>query len=172
VDESGFSERPSVRRTWSPKGKTPVLRLPYNWKRLSAIGALATDPSGRRVRAFLSLRPGAVNSEVIMEFLANLRRHVRGKVVVVWDRLGAHKSNRTKAYVAARRRWLSIEYLPPYAPELNPVEAMWAYLGATTLANYSAEGLEDLADAVRRGVRRLRQRHERGRRFLHHSGLF
>lgn len=171
VDESGFSERPSVRRTWSPKGQTPVLRLPFNWKRLSAIGALATDPAGQRVRAFLSLRSGAVNSEVIMEFLASLRRHVRGKVVLVWDRLGAHKSKRTKAYVAARSEWLRIEYLPPYAPELNPVEAMWAYLGATTLANYSAEGLDDLAGQVRRGLRRVR-RHQHGRQFLRHSGLF
>ena len=172
LDESGFSERPSIRRTWAPRGSTPVLRLPFNWRRLSAIGALASTPAGRKVRAFLSLRPGAVDSEEVMTFLANLRRHVRGKVVIVWDRLGPHQSKRTKAYVAARAEWLSVEYLPAYAPELNPVEGMWAYLGATTLANYCPDGLDDLADAARRGVRRLRRRHDHGRQFLRHSGLF
>jgi transposase len=172
LDESGFSERPSIRRTWAPRGRTPVLRLPFNWKRLSAIGALAATPAGRKSRAFLSLRPGAVTSEEVIEFLANLRRHVRGKVVLVWDGLGAHKSKRTKEYLAARRRWLRVEPLPPYAPELNPVECLWAYLGATTLANYSADGLEDLADAVQRGMRGLRRRHDQGRQFLRHSGLF
>jgi len=171
LDESGFSERPSIRRTWAPRGSTPVLRLPFNWKRLSAIGALAASPAGRQVQAFISLRPGSVTSEEVMGFLANLRRHVRGKVVLLWDRLGAHKSKRTRAYVAARSRWLKAEYLPAYAPELNPVEAMWAYLGATTLANYSADGLDDLANAVQRGARRLR-RHDHARQFLHHSGLF
>lgn len=172
LDESGFSERPSVRRTWAPKGSTPVLKLPFNWKRLSAIGALVSSPDGGKVRAFLSLKEGAVTSEVVIEFLANLRRHVRGKVVLVWDRLGAHKSKRTRAYIEARREWLKVEYLPAYAPELNPVEAMWAYLGATSLTNYSADGLDDLAGAVRRGVRRLRRRNQSGKQLLHHCGLF
>ncbi len=171
LDESGFSERPSIRRTWAPRGSTPVLRLPFNWKRLSAMGALAASAGGRKVRAFLSLRPGAVTSEEVMGFLASLRRHVRGKVVLLWDRLGAHQSKRTRAYVAARSRWLKAEYLPAYAPELNPVEATWAYLGATTLANYSADGLDDLANAVQRGARRLR-RHGHARQFLRHSRLF
>jgi hypothetical protein len=37
LDETGFCECPSVRRTWGPRGKTPVLVVPFNWKRLSAI---------------------------------------------------------------------------------------------------------------------------------------
>jgi len=172
LDESGFSERPSIRRTWSRRGSTPVLKLPFNWKRLSAIGALVASAEGGKVRAFLSLKQGAVTSEVVIGFLANLRRHVRGKVVLVWDRLGAHKSKRTRAYIEARRDWLKVEYLPAYAPELNPVEGMWAYLGATSLANYSADGLDELAGAVRRGVRRLRRRNQGGRPFLHHCGLY
>ena len=172
VDESGFSERPSVRRSWAPKGQTPVVELPFNWKRLSAIGAISTDPDGQQARLFLSLRTGNVDSEISINFLRNLRRHIRGKIVLLWDRLPAHRSKRVEAFVDEHCHWLQMEFLPPYAPELNPVEGIWAYLGATDLANYSADGLDDLASTVHRGKRRLRRKHNSGRCYLKHSGLF
>ena len=172
MDESGFSERPSIRRTWARKGATPILRLPFNWKRLSAIGAMASTAGGRKVRLFLSLRQGNVTSEVAIEFLRNLRRHIRGKLIVLWDRLPAHRSNKTGQFAQSQCRWLTVEFLPAYAPELNPVEPMWAYLGATDLANYSADGLEDLGATVKRGTKRLRRNHDNGKAFLKHSGLF
>ena len=172
LDESGSSERPSIQRTWAPKGKTPILKLPFNWKRLSAVGALATTPGGGKVRLFLSLRDGNVKTDTVIGFLRNLRRHIRGKVILLWDRLPAHRSKQTQKFIESRSRWLSVEFLPAYAPELNPVELMWAYLSATDLANYGAEGLTDLAATVKRGVGRLRRKHNSGRSFLRHSGLF
>mgnify|MGYP001035698352 CR=1 FL=1 len=54
LDESGFSQRPSVQRTWAPRGCTPILKTPFNWKRLSVLGALAVAPDLGRVRVFLS----------------------------------------------------------------------------------------------------------------------
>jgi transposase len=172
LDESGFSERPSVRRTWAPRAQTPVLRLPFNWKRLSAIGALATTPAGRRTRLFLSLRKGNVDSAAVMEFLRNLHRHIRGKVLLLWDRLPAHRSRLTHEFIQSQRRWLRTEFLPAYAPELNPTEHVWAYLTATDLANYCPDNLDDLAGQVRRGTARLRQKHDHGQAFLRKSGLF
>lgn len=172
LDESGFSERPSVRRTWAPRAQTPILRLPFNWKRLSAIGTLAATPAGRKTRLFLSLQHGNVNSDSVIHFLRNLRRHIRGKVVLLWDRLPAHRSKLTQQFIRSQSRWLRAEFLPAYAPELNPVEHLWAYLSATDLANYCAETLDDLADQVRRGTCRLRRTHNHGRAFLRTSGLF
>ncbi len=172
LDESGFSERPSVRRTWVPRAHTPILRLPFNWKRLSAISALAATPAGRKTRLFLSLQHGNVNSDSVIHFLRNLRRHIHGKVVLLWDRLPAHRSKLTQQFIRSQLRWLRAEFLPAYAPKLNPVEHLWAYLTATDLANYCPETLDDLADQVRRGTRRLRRRHNHGRTFLRKSGLF
>ncbi len=43
----------------------------------------------------------------------------------VWDNLNVHKSHDMRAFVAAQP-WLEVAYLPPYAPELNPVEGLWA----------------------------------------------
>lgn len=172
LDESGFSQHPSVRRTWAPRGQTPVLHLPLNWKRLSAFGALSATPGGRKVRLFLSLLNGSVNSERVVAFLHNLRRHIRGKVILLWDRLPAHRSARTQQVIESQSQWLRVEFLPAYAPELNPVEWVWAYLSATDLANYCADTLDELARQVKKGARRLRRKHKHGRLFLKKSGLF
>ena len=171
VDESGFSQRPSVRRTWAPRGQTPVLREHFNWKRLSASGAIAWRPHQPWTRLFLSLGPGAIASEQVVAFLGQLRRHLRGPVVVLWDGLPAHRSGQTQAYVEANRSWLTVERLPAYAPELNPVEGLWASLTSRATANFSAETLEELKGQLRGGMRRLRRQPDLGLSFIKHAGL-
>jgi transposase len=172
LDESGFSQRPSIRRTWSPKGQTPSLTQPFNWKRLSLIGALASAPGDRKVRLFLSIRSSNVNSLTIKEFLRSLRRHIRGHVVLIWDGLPSHRSTETQTFIAEQKHWLHVERLPAYAPELNPVEYLWAHLCATDLANFSADDLGALSNQITKGARRIRRHTDMGRAFLKHSGLF
>ena len=171
VDESGFSQRPSVRRTWAPRGQTPVLREQFNWKRLWASGAIAWRPHQPRTRLFLSLGPGAIASEQVVAFLRQLRRHLRGPVVVLWDGLPAHRSGQTQAYVEANRSWLTVERLPAYAPELNPVEGLWASLTSHATANFSPDTLEELGGRLRGGIRRLRRQPDLGLNFIKHAGL-
>jgi len=125
-DESGVSQRPSVRRTWAPKGETPVLIHAFNWSKMSIAAALGYRWDGRRGRLFFQTRRGSYNSESLIIFLKELRRELRGrKAVLVWDGLPAHKSRRMQAYLRQQRRWLRVEKLPGYAPDLNPVEPLW-----------------------------------------------
>ena len=135
-DETGFSQRPSVRRTWAPRGQTPLLREAFNWKRLSGIGALVCTPSGERVRLFLSFQEGNVASSDVQAFLRSLRCHLRGKVMLFWDGLPAHRSRYTEQFLFRQRHWLEVHRLPAYAPELNPMEYLWAHLDNTHLANF------------------------------------
>ena len=64
-----------------------------------------------------------------------------------------------------------MERLPAYAPELNPVEALWAWLKYGRLANVAEDGLERLAARVRRGVRNSRRRQALLWAFLAKAGL-
>jgi len=171
-DEAGFSQRPSVRRTWAPKGQTPVLRQPFNWQRLSAIGIIAYTPSTERARLLFSLRPGTVDSDWVVSRLRSLRRQICRPVVLLWDGLPAHRSRITRGFLAGQRRWLRVETLPPYAPELNPVELVWANLSARELGNLCPESLTELAHQVNRGVRRIRRHPSLALAFLSHSKLF
>ncbi len=170
MDESGFSERPSVRRTWWPKGLTPVLKTPFNWKRIAGIGALALSPDRRRVRTFLSWHPDSIRAEQVVAFLRSLRRHLPGKVLLVWDGLGAHHSRQTKIHLAKQKHWLEVEWLPAYAPELNPVEYLWNSLKAGC-ANYGADGLSAVTGEVKRRLRRVRKT-DLAWNFLKHSKLY
>jgi len=90
LDESGFSQRPPVRRTWAPRGQTPVLiHRQRSWPQLSAIGALAYRQTKRRrllrTNLYLKTLPCSVQSTDVIRFLRHLRRHVRGPVILLWD---------------------------------------------------------------------------------------
>jgi len=171
VDESGFSQRPSVRRTWAPRGRTPVVREHFTWKRLSAIGALGWRAGTGSTRLFLSLRPGSVVSEAVIRFLRSLRRHIRGKVLLIWDGLGSHRSRQVTEHIRAQRHWLTVERLPAYAPELNPVEYLWSAMKTKATANYSPDTLHELRGRLRAGIGRLRRRDTVGLGFIKHARL-
>jgi transposase len=133
---------------------------------------LAVSPDTLRVRVLFSLRPGNVDSVWVADGVRSLRRHLRGEVVLLWDGLPAHRSHDTRRFLEARKSWLTVEPLPAYAPELNPVELIWANLSACELANLCPETLGELGHHVQRGVRRIRRHFDLGLAFLKHSGLF
>jgi len=171
-DESGVSERPSIRRTWAPRGETPVLIHAFNWKKLSLCAALAYRWDGKRSRLYFQTRPNNYNAESLRAFLQDLRRHLRGqRATLVWDGLPAHKSRIMQDYLRAQRRWLRVERLPGYAPDLNPVETLWSNLKGQELANRCADGLGEADGAVRQGMARVRQSQQLAFAFLHHAGL-
>jgi hypothetical protein len=126
-DESGVSQQPVVRRTWAPRGETPILiHTGGNWKRLSIAGALAFRWDGRRTRFFFQTRAGSYSDVALIAFLRDLKRHFpRGRVLLIWDGLSGHTSRLMAAYLARQRAWLTVERLPGYAPDLNPIEQLW-----------------------------------------------
>ena len=171
-DESGISERPSVRRTWAPRGQTPILIHAFNWNKISVVAAIAYRWDGKRCRLYFQSRPGSYNAESLIVFLEELRRHFRGcRVILVWDGLPAHKSRIMKEYLGSQRHWLSEERLPGYAPDLNPVEMLWGNLKGQELANRCSEGLAEAAAAVGSGMARVRKSQQLSFAFLHHAGL-
>ena len=171
-DESGVSQRPPVRRTWAPRGETPVLIHAFNWKKMSIAAALAFSWDGRRSRLFFQTKPDSYNTESLIGFLKDLRREFRGKrCILVWDGLPAHKSQEMKAHLATQRSWLRFEMLPGYSPDLNPVETLWGNVKGQELANLCPDDLEEVGDALRRGMARVGARQELAHAFLAHAGL-
>ncbi len=123
LDEAGFSDRPSVRKTWSQKGTTPIVKTAGGWKSRSVIGTIVATAKGERPRYFGSIKQKAVRSPDIVAYLKNLKRHLHGKkLILFWDGLKAHTSKETMAYVQSQSLWLTVERTPTYAPEVNPAE--------------------------------------------------
>lgn len=97
-DESGISERPSLRRPWAPRGETPGLIHAFNWKQLSLGAARAYRWDGRRARLWFQRQPGRYDGAKRVGFLAALQTELRGqKVILVGDGLPAHKSQLVQA---------------------------------------------------------------------------
>ncbi|MGW0316572.1 transposase [Streptomyces flavidovirens] len=173
LDESGVSLLPQVRRTYAPRGRTPLLRHRLNWKRASmaaALGYHAADP-GRGPRLCFHLKPGSYDTTALIEVLEQLKVFYRGEwVVLVWDGLSAHWSRAMRSWVA-EQDWLTLERLPAYAPELNPVELLWSSLKKRELANLAGDHLADVADATEQGIHRINQNRQLPWSFLTHTGL-
>ena len=121
IDESGVSQRPHRVRTWSPRGETPVLQYNLNRETLSAATGITF------YNFYFRLYKGSIKSAQVVDFLQALLRHIPGLLWIIWDRLSAHRSKVTCNLIAEQGKRLWVEYLPGYAPELNPVEYIWAY---------------------------------------------
>lgn len=170
-DESGVSLLPSVRATWAPRGHTPVLRHRFAWKRLSLAGALAYEPDGSDAHLFFELRPGAYNDETLIEFLTELNEVEQRPMLLIWDGLPSHRSRRMLDWVASQRAWLTIERLPGYAPDVNPIEHVWGNLKSTELANLCSDTIGEVADIAEGGLDRIGSDAALCLAFLRHTGL-
>ena len=147
IDESGLSERPTRVRTWAPKGCTPVVRFHFRWKHVSAIAALSR--TGFAFRLF----DGAIRSAQVIEFLKALRAHTGRKLLVVWDGAAQHKSRLVRRWLDSTCGAVEMVLLPGYAPDLNPVEYLWAWLKRHALANFCPHSLAELKTAARNKLR-------------------
>jgi hypothetical protein len=116
-DESAVSLIPPVRRTWSPRGQTPLLRHRFGWKKASMAAALGYWPDGSAARLCFHLQQPSYNTDTLIAVLGQLGMFYSGqRVVLLWDGLSAHWSHRMRAYLDSQRDWLTAERLPAYAP--------------------------------------------------------
>jgi transposase len=152
VDESGLSERPTRVRTWAPRGQTPVLQYSFSWHQLSAIAGVTFW------QFYFRLFPGSIKGPQLVEFLSALRRQIPGPLLIIWDGLRAHKSKVVRDYIEREEVDIQLEYLPAYAPELNPVEYLWGYLKNHEIANLCASNLHQVSDLARRRLRSMQRR--------------
>lgn len=164
---------PLLRLTWARRGQTPFIdQRTRAREKVSAIGVLSLSPAGRHVGLYFSLLPNQnVDAEVLASFLTNLLRHLRGHVILVWDRLSCHRARELKQLVTRQPR-LHLEYLPPYAPELNPVEQVWCHLKRNPLANLAAQNAAELAVEAQLSLTRMHARPSLLRSFLKATPLF
>jgi len=164
---------PLVRRTWAPRGQTPVLmQRGRSRRKVSVIGALVISPRRRRVHAYFGLLPDAnFDGESILAFLMQLRRALRVPIALIWDRLGAHIGEPVAAWLVRNRRRVSVDLLPPYAPELNPVELIWGHAKSNPLANFAPSELHELLDQTQLATLAIGDDQALLRSFLKHCPL-
>jgi transposase len=152
IDESGLSERPTRVRTWAPKGQTPIIQFHFNWTHVSVVAGLS------RTHCLFRLHAGSIKKEQVVEFLKALHRHLRRPLLIIWDRLQAHRSQWVRDYLDSTDGAIQMAFLPSYAPDLNPVEYLWAWLKRHALANYCPANLTELNHTARSKLKSAQRR--------------
>jgi transposase len=169
VDETGFQLTPVVRRTWAQRGQTPILYHDFRRGHLSVISGLTVSPRRQRLGLVYRAHERSIDGELARAFLRELLRHLRGPVIVVWDNLGTHKGAALRE-LCSRQPRLHLEYLPPYAPDLNPDEGIWNH-AKRDLANGAVCNLNELWVEVVLALERTRQSTRRLRGCFKEAGL-
>ena len=153
VDESGVHAAMSRSHTWVKRGTEFIDPVPMNWgKTLTLIGAI-------RLHGWVVLRTmfATANAE---RFVAWLTTHLLPRLqagdVVVMDNLRAHHDPRVAS--RCRARGVRLLYLPPYSPDLNPIEAGWA-LQKQHLRQYAPRAPDNLRRVARRARYRITPHH-------------
>jgi transposase len=148
LDESGFFLTPTVRRTWGPRGQTPILDAWDRRDRISAISSISVSPKNRRLNLHFDLLEDNTNvqAEDIVTYLQYLKEHVGSRLTILWDGSRIHdRSALVRAFLAEHPEIVT-ERLPAYAPELNPDELVWAWTKYGRLGNLAAQHADWLRD--------------------------
>jgi len=138
-DEARFGTHSNLGHGWYPRGSRTSVKVKLGYKNFYIYGA-ANPWTGKN---FHLLLPKA-NSQCMNLFIQELANEFKGKkIILVLDGAGWHKS---KDLVIPDN--ISFIFLPPYSPELNPVERLWLHIKHHTIRNRIYDTLSDLEDAV------------------------
>lgn len=165
-DETGHTFRIRLQATWARRGRTPVVRRVSRRREVSSI--VVVTPDGR---LYARHHTGTVNTRAVLAALPAFRRQLATPLLIVWDRLNAHRSREVRQFVAAHARDYAVAYLPAYAPELNPEEQANAWV-KRAMANALPASITALAALARTSVRRLQHQPALVRHFFQHAGLY
>jgi transposase len=172
VDEAGFMLSPLVRRTWAPRGQTPVLKITSPHERISVIGAMTLRQYPNRFGFHFHLLQDNANFEgtSVARFIDEVRRKLRSPIILVWDEIRIHNARPLKDYLA-KHPDVTVEELPPYAPELNPVDQIWSYVKYGRLANYCPRNLDEIRERIMAELARVKRHPALLRALFLHTGL-
>lgn len=152
ADESGLYLLPGVVKTYGLRAHTPVLDEWETRDHLSIMAGLTT-----RGRAYTLVRQESLNGLDTIEFLAHLGHLLKGPALVIWDRSPIHRREEVTEFIAAvGAKNLAVELLPPYAPDLNPVEWLWKHLKKVEMRNLACRDLEELHEEFHLALGRIR----------------
>lgn len=162
---------PTVRRTFAPRGQTPIIKSWDRHDRISAISAVTVSPKRRRLGLYFHLMPDDenVHGEDIVAFLKQLRRHIPGPMTILWDRGNVHdRSKVVRAYLANHPEVVT-EKFPGYAPETNPDEMVWQHSKHGRLSNFAPEDTAELRSTLVEELERVHRRPDLLAAFIQHA---
>jgi len=160
---------PTRRRTWGPRGCTPIIHYSYKHDRISALAALSVSSVHKHMGLYVRFQQDNFKAVDAAQFLRQLLQHLRGPVILLWDSGRIHKGPFIAKVLADNPR-LQVEWFPKYAPELNPAEQIWNDFKGHT-ANSLFENKQDIRLSLHGCKRRVCRSQHKLRSFILSSEL-
>jgi hypothetical protein len=162
-----------VRRTYAPRGKTPLVEAWHRKGRISALSAVTVSPVRRRPDLYFRLLPDNANAHGrdTTAFLARLRGELRGPMTVLWDRSRIHRRSGVVRQYLARHPEIVTEDFPGSAPEANPDEGVWCWAKYHRLPDDAPEDTGELRSQLWHELLSLRERRDLLASFVRHAEI-
>ncbi len=153
-DESEALTHPYLARAWAKSGADLRVPAPGQAKKVAMLGSLNHVTHELIVHTSPTKRSSdfVAHLEQIDALYGPMPGRVSKPVVLVEDNGPIHVSKMSRAALAARAHWLTVEWLPKYTPELNDIEVVWHDLKAYNLAHQTFTGVADLDGAIHKAV--------------------
>jgi transposase len=153
-DESTLQLCANVVKTYAPKGQTPVLPLQdtKGYQYVCVASSIST-----KGEMFFQIRDSSFKGEGIIAYLTALLESTDKKIMLIWDNASWHKSKEVKDFLntaLGKRLWVA--NTPPYSPELNPDELVWANLKKVKLPNRNAKNVKELAEMAKKAMENIK----------------
>jgi len=161
LDEAGFRSDPVLGRTYGLKGHTPVVATSGQRQSINAISAV-----NAKGEFWYSVYSGKLNASRFVEFLHALMKGRRERVSLVVDGHPSHKAKLVQAYVQSLAGKLELHFLPPYAPDLNPDEFVWAHAKTNGVSKKPLRQNESLKERVESDLQAIQRNRSLVRSFF------
>jgi len=143
VDQSDVGLYPPIGSEWSTRGKQQKVRTKGKNRKVFLFGALDAKTGG----LYAGFWPRK-NSDAFIEFLSDLLAAIpEGRLYLVLDNYGVHKSKKTRQFLATAGQRISMTFLPTYSPWLNRIEETWRVVKGRAGRNQWRDSVHQLQDA-------------------------
>lgn len=149
ADESGLRTDHHAGTTWAPVGRTPKIIATGKRESIGMLSAIATTGEIR----FMTVER-TVNGKIFIEFIQRIMVGTDRNVHLIVDGVSYHTSNAVKAAVHAYDGRLTLHFLPPYSPQLNPDEQVWSIV-KREVGHLRILNIQMLRDGIKAAFERL-----------------
>ena len=147
-DEARFGQRNTTTRIWAKKGTRPRTVQQQQFEYAYLFGAVCVNTGDSRAIVVPFSNMEAMKEQLkLISHATPIGKHS----VVIMDQASWHQ-----AYLADEFKNLTIIHIPPYSPELNPIEQVWSWLRQNEIANRCFDGYDDIVDKLCRAWNRFR----------------
>lgn len=162
-DETGIRSHDVRGRSFSMAGHTPVIR-----KTGKQFGVTMISAVNNRGKLYFAIHKNGINSEKFIDFCKRLITVRKEKLILIVDNLPAHKTRKVTDWVEKHKSRISIRYLPPYSPELNPDEYLNQDVKANLTGKMRMNDPDDIEDQVTDFLNRRKKNSKQVKKYFHH----